>query len=287
MTETAEAITWAQFFDAWELFRDPILCAVVAGGVLGFMSVYIFLRRMVFVSAAVTQSAALGVALAFYAEIHLATHVDPIIGAAGAALIATLVLLLDAEKLGMTREGLLGLVFAGAGGSAVLIGDRISQEAHQIDAILFGTAVLVRRLDLIIILSVGLLLLGLHLWWLRGMTFAAFDEVAASVQGLPVRFLQGTLLVSIGLMVGVSARALGALPVFALATLPAMASLAFGFRVLGSFAVAAVFGALCGGGGYILAFFLEFPVGAMQCVSAAGLFTVALVYRGGALVARR
>ncbi len=287
MGSESEAAGWSQLFDAWELFRDPIVCAVVAGGVLGFFGVYIFLRRMVFVSAAVTQSAALGVALAFYAEIHLATHVPPTLGAAALALTATLVLLVEPERLGMTREGLLGLVFAGSGGLAVLIGDRISQEAHEIDAILFGTAVLVRRADLLVIVSTAGVLLAVHLWWLRGVSFAAFDEVAAAVQGLPVRLLQVVLLVSIGLMVGVSARALGALPVFALSTLPAIAALGFGFRLLGSFAVAGLFGAACGGGGYLLAFFWEFPVGAMQCVTATALAAAALAFRGVRVALRR
>src|SRR6218665_2385090 len=100
-----EAPTWAQFWDAYELFQDPILCALIAGGVLGFLGVYVVLRRMVFVSAAVTQSAGLGVALAFFAEIHLGVHVDPTAGAVGLALVATLVLMLDPSRLRLPRGG--------------------------------------------------------------------------------------------------------------------------------------------------------------------------------------
>ena len=36
------------FLAAWELFRDPMLCALVAGAVLGFLSTYVVLRRLVF-----------------------------------------------------------------------------------------------------------------------------------------------------------------------------------------------------------------------------------------------
>ena len=68
----SEALSWSAFWDGWELFRDPILCGAAAGLVLGFLGVYVVLRRMVFVSAAITHSAGLGVALAFYAQIHLA-----------------------------------------------------------------------------------------------------------------------------------------------------------------------------------------------------------------------
>jgi zinc transport system permease protein len=274
---------WESFIAAWELFRDPMICGAVAGGVLGFLSMYVFLRRMVFVSAAVTQTAALGVALAFYAEIHLGAHVEPIVGAALAALLATVGLLVDVERHHITREGVLGLIFATSGGAAVLVGDRIAQEAHDIQSILFGTAVLVRRFDLMVIVISGALALIMHLWWFRGVTYASFDPIAARVQGLPVKRLNAFVLLSLGVMVGVSARALGALPVFALSTLPAMAALLSGCGLNRGFALATALGALSGFGGYVLAFFFELPVGATQTAVAASLVVLA----AGVMVIRR
>ena len=32
----------------------------------------------------------------------------------------------------------------------------------------------------------GALTLLIHLWWFRGLTFASFDRIGATVQGLPV-----------------------------------------------------------------------------------------------------
>ena len=272
--------SWDEFVAAWELFRDPMLVGLGAGLVLGYLSVYVFMRRMVFVSAAVTQSAGLGVALAVYAEIHLATTIEPIFGAASLALLATLALLIDAERLQITSEGVLGFVFAATGGAAILVGDRIAQEAHDIQSILFGTAVLVRPFDLWVILGTGTVVLALHLWWARGLTFATFDETAARVQGLPVRSLLAFVLVSIGLMVGASARALGALPVFALSTLPAMAAALMGFHLQLAFVAAAVMGATSGFIGYAVAFFAETPVGATQTAMAACFVLIGALVHG-------
>ena len=132
---------------------------------LGFLGVFVVLRRMVFVSAGVTQSAGLGVALAFYLEIHLGVHLDPLVGAAALALLATLAMSVDSGRsIKLTRESLLGLVFALSGGAAVLLGDRISQEAHDIESILFGSAVLVRTFDLVAVLVAGGLVLAIQLW---------------------------------------------------------------------------------------------------------------------------
>jgi zinc transport system permease protein len=269
------APTLDDFLAAFDLFRDAVLCGAIGGAVLGFLSVYVVLRRMVFVSAAVTQAAGLGVALAFYAEIHLATAIDPAVGAAALALATTLLLAVSPERIGLTREGLLGLVFALSGGAAVLVGDRIAQEAHDIQAILFGTAVLVRPEDLHAVAGTAAAAFALHLALRRGLVFAAFDPVSARVQGLPVALLDAALLVSIGATVGVTARALGALPVFALSTLPAMAATLLGLRLGAAFAASTALGAACGAGGYALAFFWELPVGASQTTLAGAMVVCA------------
>jgi zinc transport system permease protein len=275
-------LTWKDFWDAFELFKDPIYCAAAAGFVLGFLGVYVLLRRMVFVSAAVTQSAGLGVALAFYSAIHLGFAFDPIYGAIGLSLVTTALLLADPQpRLGITRESVLGLAFALSGGAAVVVGAKIAQEANEISAILFGTAVLVRPEDLKAVLIVGAFVTVIHFWAFRGLAFATFDPGAARVQRLPVTGLSAVILLSIGLMVGVSARALGALPVFAFSTLPATAALLVSRRRMRlTFLLAALGGAAAGVGGYLLAFFKELPVGASQTVVAAALVPLALAARG-------
>ncbi|MCP3142564.1 metal ABC transporter permease [Pyxidicoccus xibeiensis] len=278
-TMLAEPSKWDEFLAGYELFRDPLLCALIAGGVLGFLSVYVVLRRMVFVSAAVAQSAGLGVALAFFASIHLGINVEPVLGATAMALAATLLLMTEPTKLRLTRESLLGLAYALAGGAAVLVGDRIAQEAHDIQGILFGTAVLVtpEQLHTVAIAATGVMVM--HLWWYRGITFASFDRIGALVQGLPVRLLDGVLMVSIGVMVGVCARALGALPVFAFSTLSAIAALMLDLRLPWTFLVATLAGAISGVGGYMFAYFYDFPVGGSQTVLAGFLVALAMAVR--------
>ncbi len=277
--EMENAPTLAGFIDAWTLFRDPIICAVIAGGVLGFLGVYVVLRRMVFVSVAVTQASAFGVALAFFAEIHLGLAVDPIVGAISLSLLSTLLLSIDARAFRIPRESLLGFAFALTGGATILIEDRIVQEAHDIHSILFGSAVLVRPIDVAAVAITGGLVLVCHVVALRGVIFASFDPDAARVQGLPVRLLSAFVLASVGAMAGVSARALGALPVFALGTLPAVTVLMLGLELRAAFVVASLLGALAGLSGYLFAFFFEFPVGGSQTLIASALLVGAFLVR--------
>jgi len=276
------APTWSELVQGWELgiYREPIYCGLLAGLLLGYLGVYIVLRRMVFITAAIGQAAGMGVALAFFAQIHLALAVPPVAGAVVFALLFTGVFALPLERLPVSRESVLGVAYLVAWAGSVMVGDRISQEAHDISSILFGTAVLVRSEDFHSLLAVGSVAL---LWYAighRGVTFALFDPEAARVQRLPVRLIELTSLLWVALCVSVATRALGVLPVFAFAVIPAVTGLLLFDRLRWVLAAAASLGALAGGGGYLAAFFLEFPVGACQSAVAALFFTLALLARG-------
>lgn len=281
-----ESPTWAQLWDAWELFRDPIVVGAAAGGVLGLLGVFVVLRRMVFAAAALTQAAGCGVALAFYLEIHAglaAWLAAPRAWSLGLTLLATLALQWPGRRV-VTRESLLALAYLLGGGGALMLGTRISQEAHDIQAILFGTAVVVDRTDVALVLGVGLPIAAWLAWWHRGFWFATVDPERARVRGLPVPALDGLLLLMLAVFVSVATRALGALPVFAFSVLPAVTAIAVCVTPRGALLLATGLGALAGGGGYMLAFFGGFPVGASQTVLAAALAILGLGWRAATAV---
>jgi zinc transport system permease protein len=272
-------VTWSEFWGAFSLFRDPLLAAGVAGIALGLLSLFIVLRRMVFLSAALAQSAGLGVALAFYLEILLQFHISAVWGALLCAFLAGGLVSIRAERLGTTREAMLALIFIMAGGFSVMLGSQITQEAHDIHAILFGSAVLVRSADLILLMIGAALTVAFIVILWRGLLFVNFDSEAAQVQQLPKRFLNIGLFTLIIVMNAIGTRALGMLPVFAFATLPAVAALAFTRTLYKAAVLACLFGLVGGIGGYMLAFFLDLPVGAAQTVLVASFAAVGLVYK--------
>ena len=280
--------TLHDFFAAWELFRDPVLAGVIAGATLGYLGVYIVLRRMVFVSAALSQAAGLGVAIAFYAQIALgATGLlgDPLVSAMAFTIATMLLLMREGSERWVSRESVLGAVYLVGGAGALLVGTKIRQEAHDIQAILFGAAVLVTPADLVKLELVGAASLLLQLVAGRGLRFISFDRDGARIRGLPVRLLDLCLFVSIALSVSVSTRVLGALPVFAFSVLPAMAAILLAPNVWTALLLAAGFGALAGGAGYVSAFLYTWPVGASQTAFAAALVVAAAGVR--AVLGRR
>jgi zinc transport system permease protein len=292
------APSWHDLWANFAIFRDAIWTGGLAGALLGFIGVHVVLRRMVFASSAIAQAAALGVALSFWIPgvidpiAHSAGHsaspaehlmpswlFEPTLWAIAASLLATLVFVADPVRLHLTRESLLGLIFLASSSGAVLIGDRISQEAHDLAAILFGSAVVVAPVDLYLVAGATVVLLSAHFVLWRALVFVGYDATSARVQGMPVRALDLFLFVSVGLAVALTTRALGALPVFAFSVLPAMAALALTARIGLVFGVATVFGAVSGVGGYAVSFRAELPVGATQTATAATLLLAALTWR--------
>jgi ABC-type Mn2+/Zn2+ transport system permease subunit len=120
---------------------------------------------------------------------------------------------------------------------------------------------------------------GFHVLFHRGAHFALFDPEGARVQRVPVRRLELVSYLCVALSVSVATRALGVLPVFAFAVMPAVSALLLFDRLRTVLAAAALCGAVAGGGGYLLAFFWELPVGACQTVVAATCVLAALALR--------
>jgi zinc transport system permease protein len=282
MDGAAPQLTLRDFFEAWELFRDPVLAGVIAGATLGYLGVYIVLRRMVFVSAALSQSAGLGVAAAFYAQIALgATGAlgDPLVGAVVLTIATMMLLLRQSGERWMSRESVLGAVYLVGSAGTLLVGTKIQQEAHDIETILFGAAVLVTPEDLQKLEIVGGAALLLQVALGRGFRFVSFDPDGARIRGLPVRSLDVTLFLCIAAAVSVATRVLGALPVFAFSVLPAMAALLVATNVGVALVLAALFGAIAGAGGYVLAFLRTWPVGASEAAVAAALVAAMMIVR--------
>jgi zinc transport system permease protein len=265
------------FFEAWPLFADAVVAGTVAGALLGWLGVYVVLRRMVFMSAALSQSAGLGVAFAFFVALHLGGQeawptLWSLLFTGGAALI----LLVDPRRLRISRDAILGALFLGGAAGTLAVGTRITAELHDIESLLFGSAVAVLPEDRWALTYTTLIILALHLWWIRGFVQSSVDRDGAAVRGLPVAALDAVLLLSIAMGIGLCTRIIGALPAFAFSVLPALASTQLARNVPRAIAIATLLGALSGFVGYLAAYFFDLPVGASQTLVALGIALLSL-----------
>lgn len=277
--EAAAPTDGADRISAWDLYRDPILCALIAGAVLGLLGVYVVSRRIVFVSAALSQVSALGITLGYLAVAYggfagLAGDLLPPIAAVLLAIPVVFLLMWADDTASFPRDAILGTAFVIPMALVLVLGPYIPQEMHEIDSLLHGSAVLVRKGDLYAVAVAGALVVATQLAAFRAFVFVSLDPVVAKTQGLPVRTLDALLFGSIAVMTGLVTRALGALPTFALTVLPAIGALRLTVGLAPVFAVASITGATAGAVGYGLAYAADWSVGASQTLVAAVLMVL-------------
>jgi zinc transport system permease protein len=262
---------WSEFFAAWELFRAPALSGAIAGGLLGVVGTYVVLRRMVFLSAVLSQAAGLGIAGSWWLQAAVgipAWLASPTLGATVATAGVVLAVTVGRSAAGRQREAVLGWIYLACEAGILALGTRVVHELHDIEELLHGSAVAVADEQLAFLAWIALGLLILHAWLHRGFVQVTLDEDGARVRGLPVLALELALVGSLALAVAVTTRTLGALPVFAFTVLPALAVLRWVPNVSVALLAAGVVGAMCGFAGYVAAWRWQLPVGAAQALVA-------------------
>jgi ABC-type Mn2+/Zn2+ transport system permease subunit len=271
-----------QFLDAREIWEVPLAASVVAGALLGFLGVYVVLRRTVFVSAALTQLSTLGLVATLLVEerVHIQTEhpIEQLVVAMAFSVAGALVLgAFRARRL--PAEASVGASWVAASALVVLGTSRLVHAAHDLGGMVFGNAVAVSAPELAMIAIVAALCTALHSAFAKEIAFASFDPETARALGMPVRLWDAALFLTIGLAIPAAARALGALPVFAFLTLPAAAALLLrvGFRP--AFALAGAFGVIAAAAGYVASWLWELPTGATMVVIAALLAVPGAVSR--------
>lgn len=276
------SMTLADFFSLWPLFGDATLTGTFAGMTLGVLGVHVVLRRMVFLTAAIAQTASLGVmvAVALMPIAALAWLAKPTL----VALLMTLITLYVVHRARQSRrdfsDTMLGFMYlVGAAGTLVL-GARVHLELHDLSAMLFGTAVAVMRHDFLTVVGVSTaIILVQGLAW-RGFAAVTVDPQDAQIRELPVRLLDLTLMFSLATMISISTRVLGPLPTFAFSILPALAAVRLATNVQRALLIAALLGAAMGFIGYVVATLHDLPVGPAQaCVGIAFVVLSDLIAR--------
>jgi zinc transport system permease protein len=266
-------MSWLEgFLAAREIWQVPLLASVVSGGLLGALGVYVVLRRTVFVSAALTQVSTVGLVVGLFLEERLhveAEHAHHQLGMAMGFAVAGALLLGAFRPRRLPAEATVGAAWVAASAVVVLGISRLVHASHDLGGMVFGNAVAVADDELWMIAGVALVCAALHLAFAKEITFSSFDPETATALGMKVGRWDAVLSLTVGLAIPAAARALGALPVFALLTLPASAALLLGLRLRAVFTVATVLGVVAAGGGYLASWFAETPTGATMVIVAA------------------
>lgn len=194
--------------------QRALIGGVMVGATCAFLSVFVVLRRMAFVSQGISHAAFGGVALAVLAGLH------PVTGALVFAVGMALAIGWVSRRRRVPEDSAIGIYLAVSMALGVLFLGFKDGSTANLFGYLFGSILSILPSDLpwMIALAVGVVLVLVA--FLKELYFYTFDEDMARVAGLPVDPLYFGLLLILAVTVVASMKLVGVILVTALLTMP-------------------------------------------------------------------
>lgn len=237
--------------------REALLAACLAGATLGYLGIFIVLRRTVFLGAALPQLASFGVAIA------LVIGIAPIAGALGGTLIGVAALSFVSSRGRVPPDGAVGIAFALASSVGILLLARSAEGERHVLQILSGDVLGATRLEIGWMAVVFGITAIMHAACWKEFVYVSYDSEMAATLGLRVRFWDGLLFLTIGACVALALSVSGAIVSFAFLVGPAAAALLLSRQFPVIVILAILFGALAAAAGLTLSFQYDLPSGPM------------------------
>jgi manganese/iron transport system permease protein len=189
-----------------------VLLLAVLAGVVG---VVVQLRRLTFMSDAMTHTVFPGVAVAFFTGNSL------FVGALVAGILSAVLLTLVTRSRRIDDEAFLALLLATFFSVGVAVVSRNRTFTADLNELLFGRVLTITSRQIVETLVVAIAVLVTLLLLRKEILLRAFDETAATALGYPVWLLDLVLNVLVALVIVASVRAVGTALVVALIITPA------------------------------------------------------------------
>ena len=260
-----------------DLLTIPFMRHVLIAGVLvalglAPLSIYVVLRRIVFVGAAVAEISSAGVALAILFQL------PPF----SVALVLTVVTFLGfsraADSPRLPLEALIGMLYAGGSAAAVLLIVKAPRGEGDILNVLFGN-ILTVPLPLLWGMVVAFsLVLAIQYLAYKEFLIIAYDPDMARALGIRVALWNTIFYVTVGVAVAIAIRGVGALLTFTLLVAPGAAALCLAERLAVAFAIATVSSVAATLGGIFVSYWFDLPTGPTIVALLSLLFAVSYAY---------
>ncbi|MDR4496735.1 MAG: metal ABC transporter permease [Candidatus Scalindua sp.] len=208
-----------------EIFSEPFIqvglaASLILGGICAYLGVFLILKRIVFVGAALSQMAAVGLVVGHMIGHQIGLNLEAL--AFLFSVLGVLLFWLPVSDGSITKESLIGYTYIFASALAILIiaKDPLA-EAENID-LFSGNILFVTRFDLFLISIISGLVFIVHVFFRKEFVFVTFDPTTAQTLKIPARFYDFLIYLTLGIVISVGIRSAGMLFIFSSLIIPAM-----------------------------------------------------------------
>ncbi len=241
------------FFTNIEFFKYPIICSILVALVCSYLSVYIVLKRIVFVSVAVTQVSSAGIALAFITGLN-PTLTSLLFTFLGVAIFSTRF----AERR-LSNESIIGMGFVVASAITILLVSKSAKGIHEIDDLLFGNVLVATPHQIYLMAIIIVCIFIVHFLFYKKFTSITLDFEMARTSGMNARFWELMLYLTIGAAISIGIRTAGNLLITSFLIIPAANGLLISNKIRTVFIIAISVSITSACIGFFLSYIFDLP----------------------------
>jgi zinc transport system permease protein len=198
----------------FEFMRNALIAGMLTSIICGIIGTLIIVNRLVFLSGGIAHSAYGGIGLAFFFGWPY------MVGAIGFALFSAMIMAAVSLKSKQRADTIIGVMWAMGMACGVLLLDITPGYNVDLMSYLFGSILSVPQTDLISMAVIGVLILGLIVYFFQDLLAMSYDEEFAQIRGVPVKRLYFMLIGIVAVTVVMVVQVVGLILVIALLTIP-------------------------------------------------------------------
>ncbi len=202
-----------------EFFQRALIGGALIAVTAPLMGLFLVLRRLAMIGDTLAHVSIAGVALGFLINVY------PVAVGLLFAILASFAIEILRRTYRTYAELSIAIIMSGGIALASLLFTMGKSLNFNVTSYLFGSIYTLDRTDLAVIAGVTVIVLTMVLIHKKELFLLTFDEDAAAVSGLPVRYFNIMLSILTALVISASIKIVGALLVSALLTIPAACGL--------------------------------------------------------------
>jgi ABC-type Mn2+/Zn2+ transport system permease subunit len=274
----------ADFLLSWPLFHNAYISGWLIGILLSLIGVLVVARDQIFIGAAVSQAATLGIAVGMVIGSILSndeqswvrSHIFHGIMGGLFAILAALFTTRGSTTAGReSHEAITGWVFLVSVSCSVLLLAHSPHGLEEVNHILSSTIVGATATDVWLFASLTLVTVATLVFCYQPTLLVVLDPDMARAVGVPVGRWNATLSIWLGIVIGFSIHVSGVVYAFACLVLPALIAKNLGREIRTLFFLAPLVSFGTGIVAFVLANHYDFPPGQMATASLCLLLVVA------------
>ncbi len=264
--------TFIELF-GYGFFQNAILAAVFTSISCGIVGAYIVSKRIVFISGGITHASFGGIGMGYFFGFN------PIIGAMIFSVMSALGIEYLSKKTEIREDSVIAILWSLGMAVGVIFIFLTPGYSANLMSYLFGNILTVSKLNIYLLATLSIVLVGIFYFMFKTILFVAFDEQYARAIKLPVEFTNYLLITLVALTIVLNIRVAGIILVISLLTIPQTIASIFSKDFKKIIWLSIVIGFIGSFFGLLLSYYFNIPSGATIIFFMVLLFILSKIFK--------